>query len=361
MYLPVLLVRDYGFAGWLVFTIPNVIGAGAMGWVLRQPGSAADLSAKHWHAAAAFSVVTILFHAFFVGWIIRSLIGDSAEIITVVGAVGFYLYGRRGRHDLPAAAALFCFSLAAFIIATSNSSANSIAAPHAEPMLGLVYLAPVCVFGFFLCPYLDLTFLRSRSSTESRAGVAAFAIGFGIFFLTMLLFTLWYARLLNPAKLAFVPRLLAWIIAGHMMLQTAYTVAIHTRSLAENHRWENGRMMAILTIPLFGSFSLGRWGDQFLPPLFGGETIYRLFMAFYGLIFPAYVWLCMIPFGRGHNVSIRRKMTVLGIAILVAAPMFWLGFIANQMIWLVPGLVVVLIAKFAIRGGQRLAFNSRPN
>ena len=28
------------------------------------------------------------------------------------------------------------------------------------------------------------------------------------------------------------------------------------------------------------------------------ELVYRMFMGFYGLIFPAYVWLCLIP-GRG--------------------------------------------------------------
>ncbi|MBV8780683.1 MAG: hypothetical protein JO353_04735, partial [Phycisphaerae bacterium] len=34
MYLPVLLVRDYGFWGWVVFAIPNVVGAAAMGWTI---------------------------------------------------------------------------------------------------------------------------------------------------------------------------------------------------------------------------------------------------------------------------------------------------------------------------------------
>ena len=34
MFFPVLLLRDYGFMGWVVFAIPNVVGAAAMGWVL---------------------------------------------------------------------------------------------------------------------------------------------------------------------------------------------------------------------------------------------------------------------------------------------------------------------------------------
>jgi hypothetical protein len=32
MFLPVLLVRDYGIGAWWIFAIPNVVGAAAMGW-----------------------------------------------------------------------------------------------------------------------------------------------------------------------------------------------------------------------------------------------------------------------------------------------------------------------------------------
>ena len=97
MFLPVLLVRDFGFPGWAVFTVPNVIGAAGMGWVLHRIGSAAALSLQHRRAAIAFSAVTILFHAFFVGWIIRSLVGEAAEVITILAAVAFYLVGRQGK------------------------------------------------------------------------------------------------------------------------------------------------------------------------------------------------------------------------------------------------------------------------
>src|SRR6266404_3216610 len=36
MFLPVLLVRDYGLWGWIVFAVPNMIGAAAMGWVMHR-------------------------------------------------------------------------------------------------------------------------------------------------------------------------------------------------------------------------------------------------------------------------------------------------------------------------------------
>ncbi len=161
MYLPVLLVRDFGVAGWFVFTIPNVIGAAAMGWVLQSPGSAAELARRHWPAAVLFSLVTILFHAFFVGWIVRPLIGDMAEVTAITAAIGFYLLGRRGRADLPIAGVLLSLSLIAFVVAASLPRHAPVGPAGIRPGAGLLYLSPVIVFGFLLCPYLDLTFLRA--------------------------------------------------------------------------------------------------------------------------------------------------------------------------------------------------------
>ena len=35
-------------------------------------------------------------------------------------------------------------------------------------------------------------------------------------------------------------------------------------------------------------------------------------------------------------------------AVLVAAPMFWKGFIDDRMVWLLPGLGVVLLARLLL-------------
>src|SRR4029079_12427203 len=68
MFLPVLLVRDYGIWGVVVFAVPHVVGAGAIGRVLRSRASAARVLASHKKACVAFSIVTVLFQAFFYGW-----------------------------------------------------------------------------------------------------------------------------------------------------------------------------------------------------------------------------------------------------------------------------------------------------
>ena len=68
-----------------------------------------------------------------------------------------------------------------------------------------------------------------------------------------------------------------------------------------------------------------------------GEVPYLLFMGFYGLVFPAYVWAALV--GRG-----TVNLAVVGLGVLVAGPMYYVGFVNRQMGWLVPGLAVAIIA-----------------
>ena len=76
-----------------------------------------------------------------------------------------------------------------------------------------------------------------------------------------------------------------------------------------------------------------------------GEITYRLFLSFYGLLFPAYVWLVMVPPRTRPAASYTTLLRVTALVILIAAPMFWLGFIQNRMVWLLPAVALVLLAK----------------
>ena len=69
MFLPVLLTRDYGLAGWIVFALPNCFGAAAMAWFLARPGASERIVTEHRTATLAFSAVTLAFHAFFLAWL----------------------------------------------------------------------------------------------------------------------------------------------------------------------------------------------------------------------------------------------------------------------------------------------------
>jgi hypothetical protein len=41
---------------------------------------------------------------------------------------------------------------------------------------------------------------------------------------------------------------------------------------------------------------------------------------------------------------------VLAVTVVLACPFYWLGFIEQRTIWLVPGLAIVLFAKLFLRG-----------
>ena len=77
-----------------------------------------------------------------------------------------------------------------------------------------------------------------------------------------------------------------------------------------------------------------------------GELIYRIFLGFYGLVFPAYVWICMI--GSSERTPDRNRLIAFAVAVMLALPFFYLGFIQGWMIWLLPGLAIVLLARVAV-------------
>src|SRR3954471_6160308 len=79
MFLPVLLVRDFGPASFAVFAIPNVLGAVLMGWVLHRPGTSETFVANHGRACWAFSFVTVAFQVFFLCWLILGLEGSISR------------------------------------------------------------------------------------------------------------------------------------------------------------------------------------------------------------------------------------------------------------------------------------------
>lgn len=359
MFLPVLMVREFGFLGWVVFAVPNVVGAAGLGWVLSKPGAVERIVARHAVACQLFSAITIAFHCFFVGWLVRGMVGWPALVICALAIMVIFLLNRGGKRELIAAVVVYVISLLAIVLAirTRGIPAN-VYPPMLRQGFGLLWLAPVVIFGFVLCPYLDLTFLRARSMTSPIAGAASFTLGFGLFFVVMILFTLWYAPLLRGEAFDQVPVLLLWIIAIHMIFQAAFTIALHLRPLTAGDAQTAIKPLALvisIIALLIGWIGLGFGGGGLEGIALRGERVYRFFMAFYGLIFPAYVWLCMIPTRDGHAGPSHRKLVVLGITILVVAPFFYFGFIENRMIWLVPGFVLLLLSRAFLPGGLRLA------
>ena len=364
MFLPVLFLRDYGWWGWLLFTVPNVVGAAAMGWMLRDPDASRAMQQAHVSACRAFSLITLAFHAFFVIALVPRLIGGDVAVLTAVLVFPFLLLlrgrGRGGRRATVSSAVALSVSMIA-LFAVLALRGLPVFPPPVRRSVELVWLAPVVFFGFLLDPYLDLTFHRARQSTTRAGGRTAFGLGFGVFFLLMVVFTACYAPPLMDALASGQPLpprqdLLAAVLTVHIALQSAFTVAAHLDVHGETRPSTGFRIVlplaAVIVVALLLRLLVGA-----VPAYHGmttGEAVYRLFLAFYGLAFPAYVWLVAIPRrspGRGRRpaVSPTRGQVFYFLAVVVlAAPMYWLSFIEGRMMWAVPGVALVLLSRFLV-------------
>jgi hypothetical protein len=360
MFLPVLLVRDFGIWGFVIFAVPNVVGAAGMGWVLRA-SSAANILNAHFSAVRAFTEVTWAFQLFFLLWFISS----SHDIGLQAVVIGFALvilqcvvagYGTSPRANQRWAGFLWLMS-ASFL---TFGAARGLLTWHADnPELDprqLVWLSPVCAFGFLLCPYLDVTFLLARRSQLTVPARGSFTIGFGLLFLAMIVFTLLYAGQFVRSGAHILLRdptsLIGSLIFLHLLLQISFTVFAHgsarvTITGRRGFDWTRGASIGILTLLVAVA---ANWPKATFSGLNTGEVMYRLFMSFYGLVFPAYVWICMIPVRgeQGTRRPTRAKLLVLAIAVVLAAPCYWMGFIERQTCWLGPGLGIVLMARLFV-------------
>ncbi|MGE3108712.1 MAG: hypothetical protein AB7G11_05995 [Phycisphaerales bacterium] len=379
MFLPVLLVRDYGIWGFIVFAVPNVLGAAAMGWVLRSRRSADLIVSHHRWAVRRFSWVTIAFHLFFLGWIVTIIAPDywnvvwrQSDMALFVGAIALgiaLMVVLVALRRLAAAAWLvWAASIILGVLVLRAGAWDQLVASRQSSIFrsfrpeALMFLAPAVVFGFALCPYLDATFLLTRRSLDPRHSRFAFSFGFGALFAVMILLTLGYSAAMIPTTSVvpiggLAPAMFAALLP-HLILQSAFTIAVHLHAVPRSQaRVPRAALIAGAIILGLGLIAAGTLAsDHNYKNRLLGEVIYRLFMSFYGLVFPAYVWICMIP-TRGAAGEVHRgldgaegrvKIIAWLASVAIAAPAYWMGFIERQTVWLAPGLLVVLGARLVV-------------
>lgn len=376
MFFPVLVMRDFGVPGYLAFALPNVIGAAAMGWILRSPEASRRFVERHRGACAAFSVVTVIFHLAFVLHVIYPL---DALRVGALGVVGVLLGSLvLTAIDRPRSVALVVYLVSVAVIAALATrvglpleSVDPVATEAAGALRlrahEVVYLLPVCIFGFLLCPYLDLTFHRARQHLSGGSSKLGFGLGFGLFFFAMILFTPLYAGLFVPEYRPAGARPSTFVLNAivlHLAAQVAATIAFHLRGLRDLRSFGPARplMVGLVAIALLtlAFIAMPRAGAPLPPALADAEdklVWYRVLLSNYGLVFPAYMWLLAIPTADGHagpgGLEGRRKLRVLVIAIALAAPCFWVGFIERETWWLALGMMVLIVARLFVRPRER--------
>jgi len=362
MFLPVLLIRDFGWWSFAVFAIPNCVGAAAMGWVMKKPGTSEAVVAAHGKAIRAFSLVTMAFQAFFIYTLLKPK-SDWYQAAPVGGfAIGVLLgsiaaRNTRWMHAGSWLCLAFSLAMLVWLVATRSDPFSLPTRPN--DWHGLALLAPVCIFGFGLSPYLDATFLRAAVTPATTDGSvpARFAFGFLAFFPLMIGFTLLYAASLfgdaQPATFGSAnPALAAMPVLIHVGSQLGFTLAVHgsARSVIGAPDASQQRRFDWLVFP--AAFVLIAAAMSKGHPT-TAEFVYRLFMSFYGLIFPAYVWICMLPTLRTPAAPSMRRLIAFGIAVVCAAPFYWLGFIELKYWALAPGVMIPLVAGLLVRKEPR--------
>ncbi len=343
MFLPVLLVRDYGFWAWVIFAIPNCLGAAAMGWTMRTGEQSLRFTQNHAAACRIFSLVTIAFHIFVSIWLLPRLIGPAGWIAPAILVQSAFTPYLKKNWPLGTSVVVWIISVA-IAISLGVNGYLSIPSNRDFAIGDAAGLSLVCLLGFIFCPYFDLTFHRARKLATSSGAKVAFGVGFcGVFF-SMILFTLCYAAgIQNYSGLA------AYLIAGHLSVQMLFTVLVHSESLY--HQAEQledvGNLRAMLSTALAIGMVAGLLGHFIVTEsmqyhgLEIGEVVYRCFMSFYGLICPAYAMLS-IPSGK-------PRWILSGLVILLALPFYWLAFIHHEMSWACAGGGIVLLAGIAIQ------------
>ena len=367
MFLPILLIRDFGVLGWIVFAVPNVVGAAAMGWVAPSGRDLRGWIDRHRVAIRWFSRVTIGFHLYWTGMLSVGVLPPwSLGLGALLAIVFVFLMAKFPKRTPALSIVVWLVSLALavwYAIAAQPLDFTPLTA-NANPM-EIMALAPVVVFGFLFCPYLDASFIRARAETNARDAKIAFGVGFGLLFLAMIAFTPVYGAVWSePGRM--LPALIIALVPAHLAMQAAFTTAAHATTIPSKAKGKPAGGLGL--DPTTASLALIVTGLGVFAPVLSQYTIpqigmsapeigYRVFMAFYGLVFPAYVWICMI--GRdgrmGSGTPTPRAVRVLLGAILLALPFYAIGFIGLIEWWLVPGLAIVLLARLMVTKGPKVA------
>ena len=345
-----------------------------MGWVIKSRIDSVRFVENHPTAIWWFSAITLAFHLFWMLWV-SNFIRVAFQIPNpyLYGVLGVFtvftlLSGRAVRIGRAPQLALALLALSfGVLIATfftpDAAEANavlfdlepcSIAAP--------LWMFPVMIFGFVLCPYLDITFHHARQQLDSQNnGRIGFTIGFVVFFTFMILLTTRYAGAIVGALdgTSFVPITTPWLAAGiltHILCQWVFTVRVHLDRIRTLPNAPSKRpMLWILTLGagLLGVFTLK------LPShagLSGGEIVYRTFMSAYGLLFPSYM-LYLVLMARKNKSAFNLR--IMWLAAALASPMFWLGFMEHQTLCLVPGMGMVILGALVLVAKQRKSSEAR--
>jgi len=341
MFLPVILIDRFGWPGFIAFAAPNMAGVVAFGYFVRSRQRSEAMVESHGAAMRWFSIITLAYHMFFLVVLGEMLpaadwhtpwLGAAIVAGPFIAAIVFA--GLPITALLPLSVLLWFASVLTFF-ETGLRSLTEISWNGPLSTLKLAPLIPVLVLGFMLCPLFDLTFHRAVRESPTRHAFAVFAPAFAL--MLLLTCTIWLWRDFEWHTLAF----------GHLLWQSSITMGLHLRELRmQRKRFMRFELHVVVAAPLLGLL-IGQWArnsDMI-------EPMYLRFLIFYGLVFPVYAIVFMHP--RSSISRSRRHLIWFGLALLLAAPFYEIGFIHDQS-WmlLIPMAVAAGWLVFSLRTGR---------
>ncbi len=325
MFLPVIVLHRYGWEGFAMFAIPNVIGCTLFGYIVRTPERSKALVEKFAPAMSLFSIVTIAFHALFIA-IMMLMHCENATLwatwvvplaIVIVGGVIALLPSR-------------VWPYAALVVWVTSVVVGFTLLPievdltQTSPWQDVLWLTPITTFGFLFCPYLDPTFHRTIQSSPSKH---AFGI-FGITFATMIAVTcLYHDAILDT---------LTWGIGIHLVMQTIFTLGVHFKEGAMV--WVQSRRIQFVCVALLASVIAIGIAHRSHATDEGLINDYLRFFVFYGLVFPGLVSTFMAT----RRTFTTKRVIAFSIIALVSLPLLERGYIGESP-WLTMLPVIALL------------------
>lgn len=357
MFLPALLIRNYGNLVWLVFAIPNILGAAAMPYILKNPEKSAQLIERHKIMCLTFSAITILFQIYFLGWI-STLIPPLAILIFATLLILIYILTPEKKQPFTALI-IWMFSIFVFIFMIQNTNLINLSAPDFlfNSPNSIIYLIPASFFGFLLCPYLDLTFHKVIKSNTTFDSKIIFTLGFGFMFLLMIMLTFYYAKpvvdfMNNSTSYQNIKPYLFLVIA-HMILQAGFTILVHTKCLISEFKPNNKYKIIFAALSII-CFILPYFlsGNNVFLNMSIKEIMYHFFMSFYGVIAPSYILYYMIPLGGKYNPSNKNHTFIFLTSVALALIFFGLAFLGVKwnLLWCATvGVMIVILPRLLHR------------
>jgi len=331
-------MHRYGWLGFLIFSIPNVIGCAAFGYVVRTPERSRELVEKYKTAISLFAIVTIAFHVFFIAMLSNVYLNDAISGISIWLPFGMLISATAlaflpTRHWPILASVLWVFSV---IVGLTLLPLNEV--PQGTlPWQDAIWLLPITTFGFFLSPYLDPTFHRALQCSPSKHSFGVFGIAFAV----MIGITCLYQGTILTT--------LSILLGLHLALQTIFTISAHMK---EGIRIEVGKrkpmFIAILVVACFIAVGIAhRFGGvspsgNWLP---GWQDDYLRFFVFYGLVFPGLVAIFMLT---GKKFTPLR-VSLFALVALLSLPLLEAGYLGDQAWLSVLPVVALLTWAFADR------------